>query len=120
MHSQSFMRSKVIVNSHDPQNGPLRDIVRRMSQSIVSRPTPTVETKPSSGKADGRHCLNQRSRWASCRLSKRNTGSRRCKPFSTNAAAQINENSGHAQLVQKAISSTRNGLGSNKITEIAF
>jgi hypothetical protein len=120
MHSQSFMRSKVIVNSHDPQHGPLRDILWRASQSIVSRPTLTVETKPSSGKADGRHGPNQRSRWASSRLSKRNTRSRRCTPFLTNAAAQINKISGQAQLAQKAISSTRNGLDSSKITEISF
>lgn len=120
MHSQSFMRSKVIVNSHDPQHGPLRDILWRASQSIVSRPTLTVETKPSSGKADGRHGPNQRSRWASSRLSKRNTRSRRRTPFLTNAAAQINEISGQAQLAEKAISSTRNGLDSSKITEISF
>ncbi len=120
MHSQSFMRSKVIVISHDPKNCRLRDIVRRVSQSIVSRPTLTVESKPSTGKADCRHCLKQRPRWASCRLSKRNAEPRRCKPFSTNTAAQINDSSGDAQLIQTSISSTRNGLGSNKMTEIAF
>ena len=114
MHSQSFMRSKVIVNSHDPKNCPLHDIVRRVSQSIASRPTLTVGSKGSTGKADARHCLKQRSRWASYRLSERNAGPRCCKPSSTNAATQINDSSGDAQLVQMSISSTRNGLGSNK------
>lgn len=119
MHSRSFMRSKVIVNSHDPKSYPLSDIVRRLSQSISSRPTLTVESKPSTGKGDARHGLKQSSRWSSCRLSERNAGRCRCKPFSTNAAAQINDSLGDTHLVQTSVSSRRNGLGLNEVTEIA-
>jgi hypothetical protein len=70
--------------------------------------------------ADGCYGLDQRPRWASCRHSKPNAASGRCKPFSTNAVGQINDSLGNAQLVQKAFCSTWSGLGSDKLTEIAF
>jgi len=70
--------------------------------------------------ADGCYGLDQRSRRANCRLSEPNAASGRCKPFSTNASGQVNDSLGNAQIIQKTLYSTRNGLGSTKLTEIAF
>lgn len=120
MQSLSFTKSRVMMKSYESKSGPLRDIARRVSQSIASRLTIAVESKPSSGKAGGRYGLDQRSRWANWKLSEPNAASGHCKPFSTNAACQINSSLGNAHIVQKMYSSTRNGLGSTKLTEIAF